>query len=346
LSIFSCETFVAADNSEFQYKYEKLDLPVDGEGYCKAFDVKEVEEFCAFFEKYGVVVIKDVLTEEECSRSESEVWDLIGRMSRNKRGGEIKRDDPDTWESWIELSKIGILGNDCILSKQMFENRQNPKIYESFRQILGKDDLMVTVSRASMMRPTKDVKFSDGVRNKPEWKTIEGWLHWDMNMWTGWTTTFSWKVLDNSQNRGYDRLRVQGWVSVVDCGPADGGFHCVPGFSSHMRGWAYQNKDKFNPKRFDTTFQVPADDPIRKDIQRVAVRKGSLVIWNSKTPHGTFPNDSSHGRMIQYITMADENDPSIGRLFDDESLLPPDFQLTQLGRKLLGFKQKNRFWPL
>ena len=76
------------------------------------------------------------------------------------------------------------------------------------------------------------------------------------------------------------------------------------------------------------------------------MRKGSLVIWNSKTPHGTFPNDSSHGRMIQYITMADENDPSIGRLFDDESLLPPDFQMTQLGRKLLGFKQKNRFWPL
>ena len=87
---------------------------------------------------------------------------------------------------------------------------------------------------------------------------MDSWLHWDMNMWTGWTTTFSWKSLNAETNKGYDRVKVQSWVSLVDCGPKDGGFHCVPGFCPHMQGWANANKDKFNPKRFDCNFQITA----------------------------------------------------------------------------------------
>lgn len=41
------------------------------------------------------------------------------------------------------------------------------------------------------------------------------------------------------------------------------------------------------------------DDPMRADIQRCPIRKGSLLIWSSYTPHGNYPNDSADPRMIQ-----------------------------------------------
>merc|ERR550525_1053458 len=103
---------------------------------------------------------------------------------------------------------------------------------------------------------------------------------------------------------------------------------------NHIRGWANENLDKFNGKNKESTIQVPKGDPIRKDTQTVPVRAGSLVIWDSKTPHGTFPNDSNRGRMIQYIKMAPISDKSITYLFDDVRLFPEGFQLTELGAKL------------
>lgn len=86
--------------------------------------------------------------------------------------------------------------------------------------------------------------------------------------------------------------------------------------------------------------QVPKDDPMRHDAQPVPIRAGSLVIWSSALPHGTFPNDSSRGRVVQYIKMTRVDDPSgLEPVFTDERLLPPGFALTPLGRKLHGFDE-------
>jgi len=158
-----------------------------------------------------------------------------------------------------------------------------------------------------------------------------------MNPWTGNTATFSWKLTNDQENRGYSLIKIQGILALVDCGPNDGGFHCVPGFNKHLRGWANQNLEHFNPKNYDTTIQVPRKDPIRFDIQKVPIRKGSILVWMSSLPHGAFPNDSERIRMIQYIKAADVNDTSLEPLNNDLSLLPPDFQLTELGKKILGF---------
>ena len=32
------------------------------------------------------------------------------------------------------------------------------------------------------------------------------------------------------------------------------------------------------------------------------MRAGSLLIWDSRLPHGNYPNESSQFRMVQYIT--------------------------------------------
>jgi len=329
------EKQIPFDNSMFEYNYQRLELPKDEEGYCQAFTPEQEQEYLEFFNTYGVVVVSNILNDEECIRTENEIWEFITRETE----GRVDRNDPATWEYWPALKKLGILGNTILLSPQAFENRQNPKLARVFEVLLGTDDLMVNVGRASAMRPTRNLLINGELVDKPEWKTITEWIHWDMNPWTGLTTTFSWAVADISQNCGYDSVKVQGVLSCVDCGPNEGGFHCIPGFQHHIRGWANANLDKFNPQNFEVagSIQVPKNDPIRNDVQTVPIRKGSILIWNSCLPHGTFPNDSDKFRMIQYIKMARADDPSIAPLFRDPGLLPsPDlFQLTPLGRKLL-----------
>ncbi len=83
-----------------------------------------------------------------------------------------------------------------------------------------------------------------------------------------------------------------------------------------------------------TSVQIAKDDPIRKDIQKMPIRKGSILIWNSRLPHGTFPNNSSNFRMIQYMKMGFANDPAIEPSYFGLESIPKD--LTPLGKKLLG----------
>eukprot|EP00761_Pharyngomonas_kirbyi_P000218 gb/GECH01000218.1/.p1 GENE.gb/GECH01000218.1/~~gb/GECH01000218.1/.p1 ORF type:complete len:394 (+),score=114.50 gb/GECH01000218.1/:1-1182(+) len=310
------------DNDQYEYHFQPSPVPVDEEGYVEAFEVEQQEEIKAFFEKYGVVVVKNVLNKEEYEKTEEEIWDFLKRHSKDYL---LDRNDPLTWHYyWPSLRHLGILGNTIILSPQICRNRQNPKIHKAFSILFGTDRLRVSVERASSMRPTRNVKFPDSseLRDMPEWRTKENWIHWDMNPWNGKTSTYSFFIDQEEANYGYDMLRVQGILAAKDCGPNDGGFHCVPGFHHHIRGWAHVNRDRFDPSQQDTTFQVPQNDPIRNHVQRMPIRAGSLLIWNSGLPHGNFPNESESGRMIQYIKMASLEDKAV-KSWLPKKLLPP-----------------------
>lgn len=183
------------DNSSFPYDYHRYDLPKDEEGYVQAFTIEQEAEMLEFFKKYGIVVVKDILTEEECKRSEDEIWEFIERHSNG-----VKRNDPSTYQNWPALKQLGILGNAVILSRQMCENRQNPKLIRAFQVLLQDEKVIGGIGRASAMRPTRNIKFPK-TKNKsetnqsqetkdqeeefeyedrPVWKTISEWVHLDM----------------------------------------------------------------------------------------------------------------------------------------------------------------------
>ena len=212
-----------------------------------------------------------------------------------------------------------------------------------------------------MMRPTRQVPMlqDDGstvLTDRPDWKTISEWvrpqlmlrrsltalavmlqLHWDMNPWTGKATTHGFTVRDPEANRGYDYLKTQGMIALVDCGPRDGGFHAVPGIAPVLRQWAHANCALYDPQERSSTVQVPKHDPMRQDIQTIPLRAGSVMVWDSRTPHGTFPNDSPHGRLIQYIRMLRADDPAIVP-FCTRDMLPEELPVTELGEKLFGLR--------
>jgi len=167
-------------------------------------------------------------------------------------------------------------------------------------------------------------------------------------MGTGRSTTFSFNQETEAQhasNRGYDHIAVQGILAAKDCGPDDGGFHCVPAFNRFFRGWCNANKDLFEEHFWDNgsagSIQVPKDDVMRQHVQPMPLRAGHLCIWSSTIPHGTFPNNSASGRMVQYIRMTPADWPYMRPVWSNEDALPEGFELTPLGRRLYGLDP----WP-
>lgn len=96
---------------------------------------------------------------------------------------------------------MGILGSDLTLSQQACSNREHPNIYDFFCKLYGETEyvlgrviygllaayirlrLYTSIDRVGMMRPTKGLKFpgQEELVDKPEWKSMSEWLHWDMS---------------------------------------------------------------------------------------------------------------------------------------------------------------------
>jgi hypothetical protein len=181
-------------------------------------------------------------------------------------------------------------------------------------------------------------------------------LHMDMNPLTGRATTYGFEHVaeghfDSSKNallaqnaptnNGMRVRKLQAILALVDCREEDGGFHAVPGFQHYITTWAQENQElcrRSNRSMDPTTIQIPADDDIREHIQRMPIRKGSLLVWDTRLPQANYPNNSNRARIIQYLHMAPISDQALRPLPLTIQDLPETFQLTELGEKLYGFK--------
>ncbi|CAM4790776.1 unnamed protein product [Rotaria magnacalcarata] len=205
-----------------------------------------------------------------------------------------------------------------------------------------------------------DKKYSFSTRNEFEdrenWKTKSDWLHLDMNPLTGRATTYRFEhvaegpfdnsndpldVQNQSTHNGMRKWKLQVILALDDCCEEDGGFHAVPGFQNYIATWKKENQQLYidtNKGGDPTAVQIPIDDPIRQHMQRMPIRKGSLLVWDSRLPHGNYPNNSNHMRIIQYLHMAPITDEALRSLPLKEQDLQETFQLAELGKRLYGFK--------
>jgi len=227
------------------------------------------------------VVIDGVLTEEECARSQQEVWAFL-----SKRG--VDATDSSTWENENWPKEVcrngGFMGKFPYFNKlksldaldipsqdQAWVNRQNPLIYQSFAIVLDTPKLWVSIDRYGVMRPTtlsadltKDVK----PLIKHDWKTKSDWLHWDLSPFHYGTSAAGFGPNMNISNQqlrdDYGHTRVQGLVTLVDCPIEVGGFHCIPKFQDdRFFNWGKQNEAYGNSQVSKTAllshFLLPPD---------------------------------------------------------------------------------------
>jgi hypothetical protein len=164
--------------------------------------------------------------------------------------------------------------------------------------------------KKGFFRPTKNVEIKQNqFEDKPLWKTSKN-LHFDMNPWNYISNIKSigfsaYKSLDSfcsEYNEGgiinENEKRVQGLINLLDNKEEDGGFILVPGYHKKITEWAEKNK-----KRGGDFIVVSKNDEMYNNSIRITMRRGTLLIWDNRMPHGSQPNNSSNPRMAQFIKM-------------------------------------------
>jgi hypothetical protein len=135
-------------------------------------------------------------------------------------------------------------------------------VYET---LLGTKRLASKLDRFGLMRPS---------RGKPEFQTELGFVHWD-------------------QNPTLEPLFacVQGVFCISDSTPTSGGFHAISGFNVEQ----FDKYAKMHPSSLEDgdLIATKGECLLRNHLQRLFARRGSLIIWNSQTPHGNWPNQLS-----------------------------------------------------
>uniref|UniRef100_A0A7S4HMF7 Uncharacterized protein n=1 Tax=Vannella robusta TaxID=1487602 RepID=A0A7S4HMF7_9EUKA len=303
----------------------------DDSRFFKSFRMDEEEEYRKFLDVCGFVVIRDVVSREDCDKTVDKIWELLSEITGNR----VQRDDPNTWEDW-PTQKTGILGVPIASDAMAWKNRQSKNIKNIFNNIYNEDDLLVSVDRYNIMRPTKNINFgANDVKDRDDWKGLASWFHWDLNPWH-WSGAMEHvydkgnsdfeehgllfshnlaKLLtegNDTPKRYKDSKKLQGLVALADTSFATGGFQCVPGFVGNvLTKWVSSQsedlKQKFKGKHF---VGVPRTDPLIEYAQVIGLPKGSLLIWSSELPHCNRMNESEQFRYCQYIKMIPTRDVS------------------------------------
>jgi hypothetical protein len=264
----------------------------------------------ASFEENGYVVVSNAVPQENLDAAIAAVWEILGM-------------DPNDPEDWYRepLRHSGMV--EIYQHQALWNNRQHPRLYQIFTEILGTEKLWVSIDRACMKPPSHP--------NHPEYDH-KGFIHWDADV-TKLPIPFG----------------VQGVLYLADTTADQGGFQCIPGGHKGVEEWVASLPPDVDPRR------PPLDG---KTVTPIPGKAGDLLIWNRLLPHGNGHNVSKRPRLAQYISMFParetneeyrqerirqwrEHCPPRNKTFPGdprgwEEQHETAAELTPLGRKLLG----------
>jgi ectoine hydroxylase-related dioxygenase (phytanoyl-CoA dioxygenase family) len=197
-----------------------------------------------FFQQQGYLVVSNVVPQENLDALLAVIWTFL----------EMDPNDATTWYPRERRSTLVYLHQ----HQAIWDNRQSPRLYQAFADLLGTEKLWVSMDRASMKPPLN-----------PQYPHYDdhGFVHWD---------------LDTSKPLP-ETLGVQGVLALEDTTEEMGGFQCIPGFHGKtLEAWI---KDQ------------PADrDPHAPDLSRlpegyqvtpIPMRAGDLVHRGVNAPRFT-----------------------------------------------------------
>lgn len=267
----------------------------------------------------GYVIVKKAIPKNQALKTAEFLWEFEAKDP----------DDPATWytppRAEMKMKELAGTGMVEVYNHQhLWDNRQEPRIYEAFKDLWGTPKLWVTIDRANLNFPSRP-----GYEQK-------GFIHWDYDPET------------RPQN-------MQGVLALADqTDPEMGGFQCIP--------WLYRNYDKWKQTQPEDRDRFQPDiSGLEDKLVKVKLEAGDLLIFNSLLPHGIRPNRSKGKvRIAQYISMMPaepENEPLRqwrihswkNRVAPEGYAFPGDprnweqkryqtANLTELGKKLLGLE--------
>ena len=281
------------------------------------------DEEHAFFRENGYVKLEGVVPEALCEAVIDDIFTHTGR----------DRDDPETWYDPPkgldeQFSSAGML--EMYHRQSMWDVRQHRHTYQAFAELLGTEQLWVSIDRVNMTPPSHE--------EHPE--LDYGFVHWDV-------------TLEDVPRPVPQPHGVQGVVYLDDTTRDQGGFCCVPElFGDIDADWLDDRvASRDNPSELT---EADLDD---YEVEAIPGEQGDLVIWDRLCPHGNGRNQADDPRFAQYVLMSPEGFRNVERREERidcwrnssnpagsafpgdprelEAETPPA-HLTPLGRKLLG----------
>jgi hypothetical protein len=292
------------------------DLPRDptDERYVRSFAVDDDVGVPAFFSKWGFVVFRDVFTEEECAATRDAMWSMIECANPG-----FVRDDPKSWVAFKAAGKYGLSSRGPVFDPTVVANRQNSNLAQALSLALGipVDDVMVSHDRFTIYRATQLEDSCPDVDGSL-FRTGRRTVHLDLNPW--WWLESSSDILIGANTLQYSDAQdfikennlvvrsmgphVQCVLNFADNVDADGGTLIVPRFPQRLENWTSKHTQLRKPVPF-VTFSGPAgvkaEEALLGAARRVAMRQGSVLVWNQTCMHGTEPNDSARPRLAQFL---------------------------------------------
>eukprot|EP00051_Salpingoeca_urceolata_P023764 m.408878 g.408878 ORF g.408878 m.408878 type:complete len:362 (-) comp20150_c5_seq3:736-1821(-) len=306
----------------------EVTVPHDDEGYVQAFRPDQDADIKQFFREYGFVVVRDAVDMADIELVEK---DIRGRalIPSRKELSDLTCEEleaikwPSVYGSKYNTGK-GFVGFEPAVSQGAFNVRQSPGLHRVFSNLLGTKALWAKFDRYGLMRPTKGIKCDKPGKTKdhPDWATETGFVHWDQNPW--FEPNFA---------------RVQGVLAITEHTLTSGGFHCIPLFCVGFHRVYEEYAEAYRQHEHSGSLVNLPDQGHKRFAQRIPMRKGSFVIWDSRLPHGNWPNEDDSFRMVLYLTMfpapvKDERSTGLRRCeyedFVEKRILTP------LGSKILG----------
>ena len=210
---------------------------------------------------FGYVVVPAAVPETNIRRLVDLLWEF----------SEMSPTDTSTWSrkqlrdhQMLELNNSGMV--EIYNHQHLWDNRQEPRVYDAFVDIWDREDLWVAIDRANLNPPNR------------AGRSFTGFIHWDAN------TSLSPLPIG-----------VQGVLSLVDTDCETGGFQCVPELFRTLEQWIPRQPADRHPFHPDLN---------GFEIVPVPMKAGDLLILNSLLAHGIRPNVSiDRVRIAQYISM-------------------------------------------
>eukprot|EP00977_Amphora_coffeiformis_P008158 scaffold1827_cov167-Amphora_coffeaeformis.AAC.6 len=345
-----------------------MEIPVDEHDnrFSKSYDVPDSDEAVAlaqkFFDEYGFVIFRDVISRDECT-------DLINDMVVLLQERCPDTVDPNNPRSWATaLSHFGCpKGVNALFRPSLLRLRQNSNVNRSFATVLGTDQLVVSHDRWLLHRPPPSTSQALTKRN----------LHLDMNPWEfhgdeaartsilnrlsklSYGTNDRAFIAENNDVHQSFMPCVQAIVNLRDIDSVEcGGTILVPGSHRTLASWM---KQKFpSPSSVGPMqFKLSHADPLWSLVQHLTLRAGSMIVWDQRVFHGSTPNlscDTRAGIPIKaFPARLLEDDHMRAReraLAIERAMQEVNFEPSDLGKLVFGLhwkqpqqniKQKKKF---
>lgn len=226
--------------------------------------VTDAEHLQETIERYGVAIVRNILSDEEIQTFRNEMFDFIETVT-SKFDVPFDRDNPDTWKSFYDLLPLhGMLIQHWSVGhcQASWTLRQNPRIVNIWSNLWQKqpEDLLVSFDGLSFAPPHEVTKRGFYRNNK--------WFHFDQKY------------------NDFEFSSAQSWITAYDVNEGDATLTLIEGSHSQR---------PFFTKQHNLTgtedWEKISNDHIEWFLGRgcvirdITCRAGDMVFWDSRTAH-------------------------------------------------------------